>query len=107
SRMLGGDLETTTQRECDDLAKEIHAKVVHRIALAANDVSERMAAPPRTVIASGTGEFLIRGVLASVLFKAAAKTAPVISLRTQMGDAGSAAACAAAVAILCQERLQA
>jgi probable H4MPT-linked C1 transfer pathway protein len=107
ARMLGGDQETTTQGECVDLAQEIHFQVVNRIADAARDVIERLPAAPRLVIASGTGEFLMPGVLASRLFKAPVKDCPVFSLREKCGVSASAAACALAVAILCQEWLQA
>jgi probable H4MPT-linked C1 transfer pathway protein len=103
SRMLGGDLETTPQRECDQLAREIHSKVVGQIALAVNKVAERLPAPARTVIASGSGEFLIRNVLSSILFKMPMTDCQIISLGKELGEPNSDAACAHAVAVLCEE----
>jgi probable H4MPT-linked C1 transfer pathway protein len=103
SRMLSGDLETTTQRECDDLAREISFKVSGQIALAAEQVCKRLPGPLRAVIASGSGECLVRDVRAFSLFPPTAKDCEFISLTKELGDAGSSAACAYAVAVLCQE----
>jgi hypothetical protein len=57
------------------------------------------------VIASGSGEFLVPGVLASILFKVPTKDCPLVSLRKQFDPNSSAAACAVAVAMLCKESL--
>jgi probable H4MPT-linked C1 transfer pathway protein len=103
SRMLGGDLETTTQRECDELACEINFKVAGQISLAAEQVCKRLAGPLQAVIASGSGECLVRGVRQFSLFPPTAKDCQLISLTKELGDAGSTAACAYAVAVLCQE----
>src|SRR5262249_34950325 len=104
SRMLLGDLETTTQRECQELAEEVHFKVVSRIAMAVTDVVKKMPAPPRTVIAAGSGEFLVPGVLRSILLDPPLKDCPVISLAKGSGPAGSEAGCATGVAVLCKEQ---
>jgi probable H4MPT-linked C1 transfer pathway protein len=103
ARMLGGDLETTTVRECRGLAEDVFAKMAHQIALAANEVIERLPEPPRAVIASGSGEYLVPVALSSILFEV--KDCPIISLQKEVGPGGSTAACALAVAILCKEAL--
>jgi (4-(4-[2-(gamma-L-glutamylamino)ethyl]phenoxymethyl)furan-2-yl)methanamine synthase len=103
SRMLGGDLETITQRECDELAREINFKVAGQISMAAERVCKRLPGPVRAIIASGSGECLVRGLKAFTLFPPTTKDCQLISLTKELGDAGSAAACAYAVAVLCQE----
>jgi probable H4MPT-linked C1 transfer pathway protein len=104
SRMLGGDLETTTQRECDDLAREVQFKVIGQIALAASEVCKRLPGPPRALLVSGSGECLARSARGSSLFPPVAEGCALVSLTQELGEAGSSAACAYAVAVLCQER---
>jgi probable H4MPT-linked C1 transfer pathway protein len=107
ARAMCGDLETTTPQQRRLLAKDVDFKVLGRIALAADQVIRRLPAPPRTVIASGSGECLVRPVLHSPLFKVPMKDCPIVSLTRESGPAGSTAACALAVAVLLQEALPA
>jgi probable H4MPT-linked C1 transfer pathway protein len=103
ARMLGGDLETVSADECRELAREVHFKVVGRIALAVEDVVKRLGGQPRAVVAAGSGEFLVPAVLRSPLFMGAMKDCPFISLDKESG--ASAEACAMAVAALRKEAL--
>jgi probable H4MPT-linked C1 transfer pathway protein len=107
ARTLCGDLETTTQQERHDLARQVHFGVFNRVAMAVSAVILRQLGrhPPRLVIASGSGEFLVPAVLSSTLFKVPMKDCPILSLRKQLDSHSSAAACAVAVATLCKESL--
>lgn len=104
ARMLCGDLETTTARECQQLAEEMNFRLCTQIAHEASDVLKRLPGPVGAVLASGSGEFLIRGVLASPLLPQERDRWPIVSLGERLGRGASAAACAYAVATLCQER---
>ena len=53
--MLGGDLEETTQRQCDELASEVLFKMVTHIAEAADEARRHQAA--LTAIADYEAEF--------------------------------------------------
>ena len=103
SRMLGGDLETTTQRACNDLATEINFKVGGQSAMAAERACKRLPGPLRAIITSGSGECLVRGIREFTLFPPTAKDCKVVSLTQELGAPGSTAACAYAVAVLCAE----
>lgn len=107
ARVLGGDLETTKESERDDLAREIHFKVIAQIAQAAAEVSKTLPGPLQALIVSGSGESLARQARGSMFFPKVAKDCSLISLTKEFGEAGSAAACATAVAVLCQEMTQA
>src|SRR5262249_40177204 len=107
ARMLCGDLETTTQQERHDLARQVHFGVFNRVALAMSAVILRRLGrrPPCQVIASGSGEVLVPAVLSSTLFKVRMEDCPIISLGKQLDPNSSEAACAVAVAVLCKESL--
>jgi probable H4MPT-linked C1 transfer pathway protein len=104
ARMLLADLETSTARECLKLAEEINFRLTSQIALAVKKVAEGLPGPVQTVLAGGSGEFLLPMVLCSILAPEGADRWPVISLGDRLGEAASAAACAHAVAVLCQAR---
>jgi probable H4MPT-linked C1 transfer pathway protein len=102
ARMLCADLESSTQRECEELAALANLRLVYAIASAAQQVAKRLPGPVKTVIASGSGDFIVPMVLRCDL---AGKLcdAPPISLEEQLGEGTSASACATAVAALCAE----
>jgi probable H4MPT-linked C1 transfer pathway protein len=102
ARMLCADLESSTQRECEDLARMANLRLVYSIASAAQHVAERLPGPVRTVIAAGSGEFIVPMVLAYDTINKLCD-APPISLEEQLGEGTSASACASAVAVLCSE----
>ena len=106
ARALCADLETTTPGQRRDLAKEAHFKMIAQIAMAADRVIRRLPGPPRLVIASGSGEFLIPAVLPSALFEVPLTDCPLLSFGKEFGAASSETACACAVAALCKEALQ-
>jgi probable H4MPT-linked C1 transfer pathway protein len=105
ARMLGADLESATLTECGKLAAEVNFKVIGRIALAVRDVAKSLPGPPRTVIACGSGEFLVHGVLSSILVDREVQSATVISMQKETGAAAEASA--SAVAWLCKEMVEA
>jgi probable H4MPT-linked C1 transfer pathway protein len=104
ARMLCGDLETITEQQCRRLAEEMNFRLCTQLAQAAADVLKRLPGPPGTLLASGSGEFLLPGVLASSALPPERHAWPVVSLGERLGRGVSAAACAYAVAVLCQER---
>ncbi|MFO0807680.1 MAG: hydantoinase/oxoprolinase family protein [Gemmataceae bacterium] len=95
AHMLGGDGETVTRTATQALAKRL--ALVQRQALDA--AARRIAAKhgePRTLILSGSGEFLARAAFADF-------AGPVVSLTERLGPERSTAACAVAVATLASE----
>lgn len=104
ARMVCGDLETTTAQQCQQLAEEMNYRLCLQIAQAAGQVVERLPGPVGTLITSGSGEFLTRGILASDFLPDDRERWPIVSLGERLGRGASTAACAYAVARLCQER---
>jgi probable H4MPT-linked C1 transfer pathway protein len=102
ARMLCADLETSTQRECEELARQANLRLVHHIASAAQQVAKRLPGPVKAILAAGSGAFIVSMVLRCDL---AGKLcdAPPLSLDGLMGEGTSACACASAVAVLCAE----
>jgi probable H4MPT-linked C1 transfer pathway protein len=100
ARMLGGDTEITSEMETLSLAGRVAQH--QRIALytAAQTVACFLPEPPRTVITSGSGEFLAEELRS---FDSAWRRACVVSIEKQLGQSLSAAACAYAVAVLATE----
>ncbi len=103
ARMMCADLETSTRHECEQLASVLNLRMVCGIASAMETVSKRLAGPPRVVIGSGSGEFLLPMAYRSPLGRDL-PNCPVLSLTQHLGPNISAAACAHAVAVLCAEQ---
>jgi probable H4MPT-linked C1 transfer pathway protein len=97
ARMLGADAETSSAGERLHLAEAVHRHLVELIAEALRMVAGRLPGPPRAVILSGSGEFLAERVLER---QRVFPPCRVVSLRKEMGESLSAAACAYAVAVL-------
>jgi probable H4MPT-linked C1 transfer pathway protein len=102
ARMLGADLETSTEDERLALARRAAAVQTARLVDALERVAGRLPAPPRTAVLSGSGEFLAARVLAA----SSAAGCATVSLREKLGQGVSAAACAYAVAVLRAEELK-
>jgi probable H4MPT-linked C1 transfer pathway protein len=98
ARMLGGDAETLPNSETHQLALRGLAKLGFRIQQAIEGVARPLARPLGTVIVSGSGEFLARGVVNEMLARLPFQKR--ISLAEQVGQEISRAACAYAVAVL-------
>jgi hypothetical protein len=62
-------------------------------------VAVRFPDPPRTVILAGSGEHVAAKALAATGWNSR-----IVSLRQELGEAVSSAACACAVAVLAAER---
>jgi probable H4MPT-linked C1 transfer pathway protein len=103
SRMMCADLETTSQRECEQLASMLNLRLCSDIASAICAIAQPLTGPPPTVISSGSGEFLIPMVYRNPL-ATDMRTGPVRFLSERLGKETSAAACAHAVATLCAEQ---
>jgi hypothetical protein len=99
ARMICADLETSTEADRLDLAARVAARQTEMIAEAMTLVAARLNAPPSTVILAGTGEHVAARALAATGW-----TPKVVSLRQELSDSVSAAACAFAVAMLATER---
>jgi hypothetical protein len=101
ARMLGADLETCTEKERRTLAQFATMRQVYLLGSALERVAKRLSAPPRTLVAAGSGEFLIPALLES---QQAFSAIQVVSLADRLGPAISQAACAYALAMLATER---
>jgi probable H4MPT-linked C1 transfer pathway protein len=99
ARMLCADLETSTEQERQDLAARAAARQTEMIVAAMRHVSSGLSGPPQTVVLAGSGEFVAAKALAATGW-----SPRVVSLRQEMGETVSAAACACAVAVLAAER---
>jgi probable H4MPT-linked C1 transfer pathway protein len=100
ARMLGADLETCTSEERRALAKAVLDKQGRLIGAALRRVLDRLGRPPTAVILAGEGEFLAR---AALLWVGLTPGPQIISLRSELHDSVSRAACAYAVAVLAAE----
>lgn len=96
ARMLGGDAETVSASETNELARECQARQSEAIAGAIEQVCRQMPEPPSACVVSGSGEFLARRI-------ATARALRVVSLSEQLGPGVSEAAAAYAVAVLARE----
>ncbi len=101
ARMLGADLENSTEAQRLKLARQVDRRLVECVRDALEHVAATLPGPPSAIVLSGAGELLARQVLFQ---QRAFPTCPIVSLRGHKGEAISLAACAHAVAVLCQER---
>jgi probable H4MPT-linked C1 transfer pathway protein len=103
ARMIGADLATTTDQEIIKFASLLNTRLVSAIERRIDRVIKRLPEPPRTVISSGSGEFLL-----PMDYPWASGTnwsyCRTVWLSQCIGPVTSAAACAHAVAVLCSER---
>jgi probable H4MPT-linked C1 transfer pathway protein len=99
ARMLCADLETSTEEERLELASRAAAQQVKMIAAAMHQVAGRLSGPPTTVFLAGSGEHVATKALAATGW-----TPRVVSLRRELSEPVSTAACACAVALLAAER---
>ena len=100
ARMLCADLETSTPKERNELAHRVLLKQIYELKWAVERVAGRLPSPPRRVIASGEGEFLIRPLLKQ---QEAIPPCDVVRLSNNVSPEVSRAACAYAVAVLAEE----
>jgi probable H4MPT-linked C1 transfer pathway protein len=105
ARMLCADSETCTPAETRKLAERVLFKQVYHLSSVINQVAKHLPGPPQTIIAAGSGEFLMPMVL-SGKNPCALDMPPgrALSLAGQLGPEISQAACAYAVAVLAAEQ---
>jgi len=103
ARMLGGDTETLTEDAVIRFAAEVHGRLLDRLTSAARHAYYASPGAPelRTLIVSGSGEFLARRVVETGM--SGAPVGRVVSLTDELGPAASACAPAFAVAVLAGE----
>src|SRR5262249_24124617 len=101
ARMLGADSEACTEEDTRRLAEAVHERQMSLIRTALTQVMAQLPGMPRTVVLSGSGEFLGRELLATAGEFADLR---VVSLGEHLGPVISQAACAYAVAVLAAER---
>jgi probable H4MPT-linked C1 transfer pathway protein len=99
ARMLCADLESSTEEERLDLAARAVARQTEMISEAMKLVATRLTSAPATVVLAGSGEHLAARALAETGW-----SSRVVSLRQELNESASAAACAFAVAMLASER---
>lgn len=97
ARMVCADRTTFSEEDALTAARAVRSTQEQLVEEALDDVIARLGARPSTVVVSGTGEFLVRELAASV-------SSRVISLADELGPDRSAAACAVALAELTRER---
>lgn len=104
ARMVLADLETSSAQQRAELARQWSDTHLGGIARAIDRVVGAMSTPPRTLITSGSGEFLIPALQRMDRFPAVLRRCPRVSLHEHLGPERSAAACAHAVATLLAEQ---
>ncbi len=103
ARMLCADQETVTIEDCEKLASRLNLRMISTIASSIRYASENLPHSPRTIISSGSGEFLMPMVCRSPMGLNLSHVARV-SVSERLGRDISGAACAYAVAVLCSEK---
>jgi len=106
SRMLCGDSETISEDSTEILARSVFQEQKAMIVQAMSVVAMRLDSPPRTMIVSGSGEFLAQAAVLDFLQSKGvrkAETTGIVSLADRLGPDRSDAACAYAVAVLAAE----
>lgn len=98
ARMVCGDSTTVTIADAARMAERVASAQLVALDSAVSQVVARMAEPPKTIVVSGSGEFLARRL---AITAAAGK---VVSLAAELGEAVSRAAAALAVATLAEEQ---
>jgi probable H4MPT-linked C1 transfer pathway protein len=101
ARMLGADLENSTEQQRRALASRIDRRLGDLVRAAVEQVAGNLPETPKSVVLAGAGEFLARRALFQV---PALRPCAIVSLRGLKGEPLSMAACAYAVAVLSQER---
>jgi uncharacterized hydantoinase/oxoprolinase family protein len=103
--MLCGDAETCTPAETRQLAERVLLKQVCQVSSAIQQVAKMLPGPPQTILAAGSGEFLMPVVLSGRNpFPLDMPPGRAVSLAQQLGPEISQAACAHAVAVLAAEQ---
>jgi probable H4MPT-linked C1 transfer pathway protein len=105
SRMLGGDPEITPCAETLELARTVFGLRRSAIVRSMETVTGRLPGPPRTVILSGSGEFLARAAADEFAAIQGPSGLPphIVSLTERLGATVAEAACAYAIAVLTAE----
>jgi probable H4MPT-linked C1 transfer pathway protein len=98
ARMLCADLETSDAGLRLRLARHLRARQRCLLVRALRRVAARLPSPPRTVVLAGSGEFLAELALRDR--RLPFKPGGVVSLRRELGEGLSTAACAYAAAVL-------
>ncbi len=99
--MLCADTEQLAVEEIKRIALDADRTLRHAVQNALTRVRCRLRSPPRTIVVSGSGEFLASAIVEETFGGAT----PIISLGTALGTELSTAACAYAVALLLSETL--
>ncbi len=102
ARSICADTTMFSMADAENAAEAIQESQLELLSLAAQQVLQRMPAPPGTMILSGEGEFLARS-----LYKRLELSSKVVSLSAELGPEVSSAACAHALAVLASERADA
>jgi (4-(4-[2-(gamma-L-glutamylamino)ethyl]phenoxymethyl)furan-2-yl)methanamine synthase len=95
ARMFCADMETSTEEQRRSVATRALKQQRTMVQSAIERVMQRLPSQPRTVVLSGSGEFLGRMAIPET-----AAAARVVSLTEMLGPACSTAACAHALAVL-------
>lgn len=99
ARMVCADADSFTVEDARQAAATVREAQFDLLHTAVEKVVMRLGAPPKTVITSGHGEFLLRHLLARLPWQA-----DVLSLTEELGPAVSRCAPAHALAVLARER---
>jgi (4-(4-[2-(gamma-L-glutamylamino)ethyl]phenoxymethyl)furan-2-yl)methanamine synthase len=99
ARMVCADADSFTAEDARQAATAVREAQLDLLQAAVEKVVTQLGAPPKTVILSGHGEFLLRHVLARLQWQA-----DVLSLTEELGPAVSRCAPAHALAVLARER---
>jgi probable H4MPT-linked C1 transfer pathway protein len=100
ARMVCADVDSFTAEDARQAAAAVRGAQLTQLQAAVEKVVSRLDSPPRTVILSGHGEFLLRHLLDRLLWRV-----DVLSLTEELGPAVSRCAPAHALAVLARESI--
>ncbi|MCG8451217.1 MAG: tetrahydromethanopterin-linked C1 transfer pathway [Pirellulales bacterium] len=99
ARAICADTSLFSRADAGRAAETIRDAQLEQLSTATKTVLRRMETPPRTLVISGQGEFLLRRLLEQL-----ALSLRLVSLTEQLGPQASRAAAAYALAVLAEER---
>ncbi|HEX6962285.1 MAG TPA: hydantoinase/oxoprolinase family protein [Lacipirellula sp.] len=101
ARMICADADSFTLAEAEAAARAVRGAQLAQLETAGRAVASRLPSPPRTLLLSGQGEFLLRQLVPRLPWKCG-----VVFLSAELGDAASRCAPAHALAVLAREAFE-
>jgi probable H4MPT-linked C1 transfer pathway protein len=100
ARMICADVETCSEHERNELAVRLLDRLLTRLVGGLETVAGRLPSPPRTIVVSGSGEFLAPMIVERLRSKPGPS---IVSFAERIGKERSTVACACALAVLASQ----